>query len=149
MIKYVKNKAISIKIIDILLLAQTQYLTKKTQLVNHHCGNGHIREISISKNSMWWTYPKVPVQCSILHVFSHNHGMFDCTHTNTQKNKLYSGTDPKQTRKLWEKLFKKKEENSQKSLHLVTTPSRRMMFWWENWPMMEASLRKSCLCFSV
>lgn len=32
--------------------------------------------------------------------------------------------------------------------HLVTTPSRRMIFGCENWPMMLASLRKSCLCFS-
>lgn len=32
--------------------------------------------------------------------------------------------------------------------HLVTTPSRRMIFGCENWPMMLASLKKSCLCFS-
>lgn len=32
--------------------------------------------------------------------------------------------------------------------HLVTTPSSRMIFGWENWPMMLASLKKSSLCFS-
>lgn len=26
------------------------------------------------------TYPKIPVQRSVLHVFGHNHGMFNCTH---------------------------------------------------------------------
>lgn len=34
-------------------------------------------------------------------------------------------------------------------LHLVTTPSSRMMLGWSNWPMMLASLRKSRLCLSV
>lgn len=33
-------------------------------------------------------------------------------------------------------------------LHLVTTPSSRMMLGWSNWPMMLASLRKSRLCCS-
>lgn len=32
---------------------------------------------------------------------------------------------------------------------LVTTPSRRMMLGWSNWPMMLASLRKSLLCRST
>lgn len=35
------------------------------------------------------------------------------------------------------------------SLLLVTTPSRRMIFGWLNWPMIEASHRKSRLCCSV
>lgn len=32
---------------------------------------------------------------------------------------------------------------------LVTTPSRWMTLGWSNWPMMDASLRKSRRCFSV
>ncbi len=35
-----------------------------------------------------------------------------------------------------------------KCLHLVTTPSSRMMLGWSNWPIMLASLRKSRLCCS-
>lgn len=31
----------------------------------------------------------------------------------------------------------------------VTTPSRRMILGWSNWPMMDASLRKSRRCLSV
>lgn len=34
-------------------------------------------------------------------------------------------------------------------LLFVTTPSKRMMFGWSNWPMILASLKKSLLCRSM
>lgn len=42
-----------------------------------------------------------------------------------------------------------KKKNQILHIHLVTTPSRWMMFGWSNWPMMLASDRKSLLCLSV
>lgn len=92
-----------------------------------------------------YTNLQVGVKSSVLHVLCHYHGVLDWKLKRKpvfSKSKVYE----QWTQTSWEwwvgLLFEVIDS------HLVTTPSRRMIFGCENCPMILASLKKSCLCFS-